>query len=113
MHLDGLDPLGCSQPEVDPGIAGGLVTSTAEPLRDLFPPAGSDCDDGPDPIAVRFRTLQLKSEVVPCGRHGAIVEIDRRLVVGDHERVDSSVVVEITHGQPAADVKLLERRSGQ
>ena len=88
-----------------------LPPPNARPTR-ARPPAVTD-DHGADPVAVRCRPLEAKrEEVTPAPRRLRIVEIDQRLVLRDHHRVEPAVVVEVADGQPAADVELLERRAG-
>jgi len=43
---------------------------------------------------------------------GLIVEINQRFILGDHDGVEAAVIVEVADGQPAADLEMLERRTG-
>ncbi len=112
-HGDRIDSFGFPQSEMEPVIAGGLVASTAKAHTHLLPPAGPDRDDRAHSIAVRSRSLERDRDEVRARILASIVEVHEPLVVRYQERVDSPVIIQITHRQCSPDVNLLERRTAR
>ena len=86
-----------------------MIAAPAEPLRDLFSPAGHDRHGRPNPVSVGPGALKVERDVVSARMLGAIVKVDGRLVVRDHDGVHSTVLIEIAQGKPSTCVTLLER----
>ena len=115
-HLDRFDLSRCSQAEMQPGIAGRLIAAPADALGHAAPPAAVNRDPRPHGIAVRSGTLQAEPDEMARrtlrGCPGSVVQVNEWLILIEHDRVETPVVIQVADRQTPTEVQRPEGLAG-
>ena len=108
-HLDLINKGRRSQPKMDSGIAGRLITPASVTEADETATSRTNTHPRSDRVPVRGNALEPEGDRVAGG--GLVVHVGQGFVLGEKQQVDPAVVVQVADGQPASEPRYLPGRT--